>query len=188
MTLANLITISRIALIPCFALAILYYSQGVNRGGAHEWEYLLALIIFAVICISDGVDGYVARKFNQQTRLGSILDPLADKTLLLTSLLILSWNHGNAFDQLPLWFPIVVISRDAMLVLGVAVVFMMGRSLEVKPHWTGKIATVFQMATVGLVLLRFPQEIWGPPVWIAGAFTVISGAIYVTQGMKRLSL
>src|SRR5438105_101089 len=106
MTLANIITLIRIALIPCFVLAIMYYAEGVKNGTPQEWHRLLGVAFFTIAAATDAVDGYIARRLNQKTRLGSILDPIADKSLLLVSLLLLSFNRGGAFDQIPLWFPI----------------------------------------------------------------------------------
>jgi cardiolipin synthase len=186
MTLANIITISRIGMIPLFALSVIYYANGYRLGIHSDWEYLAALIIFALIAIADGVDGYVARKYNQKTKLGSILDPLADKTLLLTSLVILSINPGQTFPQIPIWFVIILLSRDVLLVMGVVVIYMMGKTLEVKPHWVGKVATLFQMSTIGMVLLRLPEEYWLYPMWAAGIFTAVSAVIYVVEGSRKL--
>ncbi len=186
MTLANIITLTRIALIPCFVLAVTYYAQSVQHGTPESWEHALAILFFTLAASTDALDGYLARRLNQKSRLGTILDPIADKALLVTALILLSWNHGDAFDQLPLWFPIVIISRDVIVVLGVAVVFMMGKGLHVQPHWIGKVATVLQMITAGLVLIRVPSLYWTLPMWIAGVFTVISGVIYVIQGSYKV--
>lgn len=188
MTLANIITIVRIAMIPGFVLAMVYYTDGVKRAETEEWQRWLAVTIFILAAVTDGVDGYIARRYNQITRLGSLLDPIADKALLLTALLFLSWDHGEAFDRLPLWFPVIVLSRDIMVVLGVALVFMMGRGFDIHPHWVGKIATVVQMITIGLVLLKVPDPWWHTPLWVAGVCTLISGAIYVVQGCRKLSV
>lgn len=187
MTLANIITLMRIALIPCFVLAVMYYAEGVKRGSAEEWQRILAICLFTLAAVSDGIDGYVARKMNQKTRLGSILDPIADKALLLSSLLLLSWNHGDAFDQLPLWFPIVILSRDVFVVVGVLIVFMIGRGFDVHPHWIGKAATVLQMVTIGLLLLKVPDLYWRTQLWVTGIFTIISGVIYFVQGARKMA-
>jgi CDP-diacylglycerol--glycerol-3-phosphate 3-phosphatidyltransferase len=187
MTIPNIITIIRIALIPCFVIAFVYYTQGFKDGEPIEWEYWCAVGLFAVATSTDALDGYLARRLNQKSRLGSVLDPIADKALLITALLLLSWNHGNAFPHLPFWFPIVVLSRDIIVVLGVAIVFMMGREFEVQPHWIGKVAAVLQMVTIGMFLLRLPEAYWEIPLWAAGISTVISGAIYVVQGARKMA-
>jgi cardiolipin synthase (CMP-forming) len=188
MTLANLITLGRIGLIPCFVISVVYYADGVKKGSPQEWHQWLAVAIFFVATISDALDGYVARRMNQRSRLGSILDPIADKALLLTSLFLLSYNPAQAFNPMPLWFPIVVISRDIIVILGVAVVFMMGRGLDVVPHWIGKLATVLQMITIGMFLMKISDPYWEILLWSAGICTVISGVIYVIQGMRKIGV
>ncbi len=87
---------------------------------------------------------------------------------------------------LPFWITAVVISRDILVVLGVAVVFMMGRGFEIHPHWLGKTATVLQMITLGMVLINAPDPWWRTPLWTAGITTVLSGGIYIIQGVRKL--
>ena len=172
--------------VPGFAVAIVYYSAGFKEGNPREWQRWLAVALFTLAAVTDGVDGYLARHFNQRTRLGSILDPVADKALLLTALLTLSWNPGRAFEQLPLWFPIVILSRDVLVVFGVALVYIMARPFDVRPHWIGKIAAVLQMIVLGLVLLKAPDSCWLSLLWAAGICTIVSGGIYVIQGSRML--
>lgn len=186
MTIPNIITLTRIALIPIFVLAVVYYADSVKHGTASSRLHAAAVILFAVTALSDGLDGWLARKLNQRSRLGSILDPIADKALLLTALLILAWNPGDAFVPIPLWFPILVISRDVMVVLGVAVVFMMGHGFDVQPHWTGKAASGLEMATVGLILMNTPDLYWLPPLVLSMICSLVSCGIYVVQGARKL--
>src|SRR5213079_3633093 len=98
MTTANKITILRILLIPFFVVEVLYY---VMNG--HELHRLLAILSFALAAIFDGVDGYVARRYNQRSELGAILDPLADKLLLVSGIILLSFDHQPYLDPIPLW-------------------------------------------------------------------------------------
>src|SRR4051812_630818 len=98
MTTANKITIVRILLIPAFVTMAIYYGQSVAAGQPLEWQRFAAIIIFLVAAASDGLDGYVARHFNQRSSLGVILDPIADKGLLLSGIIVLSvvnWNATN---------------------------------------------------------------------------------------------
>ncbi len=187
MTLANIVTLTRIGLIPCFVVAVVYYAQSVKLGMPNPWQHTLAVTFFVIAASTDALDGYLARRLNQKSRFGSILDPIADKALLLTSIGLLSWNHGDAFDQLPLWFPIVILSRDVIVVLGVVIVFMMGKGFDIEPHWIGKVATVLQMITAGLVLVRVPEGYWTTPMWISGVLTVVSGIIYVIEGSRKMT-
>ncbi|MDD2709741.1 MAG: CDP-diacylglycerol--glycerol-3-phosphate 3-phosphatidyltransferase [Verrucomicrobiae bacterium] len=186
-TTANMVTIARLVMVPCFALAVIYYAQGVKRNEPEEWQRWLAVALFALASLSDAVDGFIARRFNQKTLLGAILDPVADKALLLTALLILSMNFGNAFAQLPLWFPIVILSRDIFIVLGVALLWMMNRQIEIRPNFSGKAATFLQMLTLGLVLLKVPNLYWQVPLWAAGFLTIFSGSLYVIKGLHRFA-
>ena len=98
MTTANKITILRILLIPFFVVELIYYLQTGN-----EIHRLLALLSFAITAILDGVDGYIARRYNQKSELGAILDPLADKLLLVSAIVTLSFNRSPHLGQIPLW-------------------------------------------------------------------------------------
>ena len=98
MTTANKITILRILLIPFFVVEVLYYVKTGTEG-----HRIAALLCFAVAAIFDGVDGYVARRFHQKTELGAVLDPLADKLLLVSAVVLLSFDHTPHFEAIPLW-------------------------------------------------------------------------------------
>jgi CDP-diacylglycerol--glycerol-3-phosphate 3-phosphatidyltransferase len=187
MNLPNILTLCRIAAIPAFALCLLYYGAGFHEGTPAEWQRWLATGLFLAAVLTDAVDGFLARRLHQKTRLGTILDPLADKLLLVTALILLCWNYGGAFPQLPLWLPVLVLSRDIIVVLGIAVIFMLGRGLQVRPHWIGKVATFLQMTTLALVLLGVSGPWLSAAVWLAGATTLVSGAIYFARGIGHLA-
>jgi cardiolipin synthase len=185
MTTANKITVLRILLIPFFAVEIIYYVRTGNE------NYRLAgLLAFAVASILDGVDGYVARHYNQRSELGAILDPLADKLLLVSAIVILSFDNLPRFSQIPLWLTGAIISRDLLLAIGVMVVRLVVGRITVRPRLTGKVATVFQMVLVVWILLRWDSVLHGTclKIWILGAgfFTVASGLYYVWDGMQQL--
>ena len=182
MNLANKITISRLLLIPIFAALVLNYRE--LPGGEREFLRYLAIIVFALASLSDAVDGFIARTFNQQTRLGSFLDPLADKMLLMTAVILLSLKIPG-LTQLPIWFPVLVISRDVFLTVGSLVVHLTTGSLRVLPNLLGKATTVFQMATVIWILMKWPGAywVWGP----AAFFTLLSGFVYIISGSKQLN-
>lgn len=182
MTLANKITIARILLIPFFVLFAVYYGRSVEEGTPQEWQRLTAVILFIVAAATDGVDGWVARRFNQRSALGAILDPIADKGLLLTAIITLSlsrWTYG-----FPLWFPVLVIARDAVIVTGCMLMKHLNGSVEPLPSWTGKAATAFQMIAVSWVLLQFDYHL--PVIWVAGFFTLVSGVGYLLDGIRQL--
>jgi CDP-diacylglycerol--glycerol-3-phosphate 3-phosphatidyltransferase len=190
MTTANKITIARIALIPLFVLMAIYYGESVQRGAPLEWQRYLAITIFLVAAASDGVDGYVARRYNQRSALGVILDPIADKGLLLSGIITLSISNWSEVDpeygKFPLWFPVLVITRDVVILVGTAVLHLLIGKVRVRPSWTGKVATVLQMAAIAWVMLqlKFPPLFY--IVVAAGLFTLVSGLIYVMEGVRQL--
>ncbi|MEP6975013.1 MAG: CDP-alcohol phosphatidyltransferase family protein, partial [Spartobacteria bacterium] len=93
MTTANKITLVRILMIPAFVLMAIYYGESIKRGEPEEWQRFAAIIIFLVAAASDGLDGYIARRYNQRSALGVILDPIADKGLLLSAIITLSISN-----------------------------------------------------------------------------------------------
>jgi len=190
MTTANKITIVRILLIPAFVTMAIYYGESVARGEPLEWQRYAAIIIFLVAATSDGLDGWVARRFNQRSSLGLILDPIADKGLLLSGIITLSisnWSSVNpASGQFPAWFPVLVITRDIVIVVGSAVLHLLNGKVIVRTSWTGKVATFLQMTAIAWVMLQLHFFPLSYVVAAAGLFTLISGVIYVLDGMRQL--
>jgi len=186
MTTANKITILRILLIPFFVVELIYYVRTGN-----ELHRLAAILCFAVAAICDGVDGYIARRYNQKSELGAILDPLADKLLLVSAVVLLSFDNTPYFRPIPLWLTGTIIGRDLLVGIGVVVVWLVVGKVTVRPRLTGKLATVFQMLAVGWILLRWNLFFFGRllEIWILGAgiFTGVSGLFYVWDGTKQLS-
>jgi len=182
MTTANKITILRILLIPFFVVQVLYY---VRSG--HELHRLLAILSFAIAAICDGVDGYIARRYNQRSELGAILDPLADKLLLVSGIVLLSIDHAPYLMTIPLWLTGTIIGRDVLLLIGLLVIQMTVGKVTVRPRMLGKASTVLQMAIVLWILLKWPEKwLW---FWIIGAAVCTggSGLLYVWDGMRQLS-
>lgn len=190
MTTANKITIVRILMIPAFVTMAIYYGQSVQRGAPLEWMRFTAIAIFLIAAISDGLDGYVARQYNQRSSLGVILDPIADKGLLLSGIITLSisnWSESDPdYGMFPIWFPVLVISRDAILIVGAAILYLLIGKVHVKPNWTGKVATVLQMVAIGWVMLQLHVVPLLYVVIAAGVFTAISGIVYVAEGVRQL--
>src|SRR5512133_889895 len=180
MTTANKVTIARILLIPYFVLEVLYYAK--TGAEAHR---ILALVSFFVAALCDGVDGYIARRYNQRSELGAILDPLADKLLLVSGVVLLSFDHQPYLGAIPLWLTVTIIGRDILLLIGLAVIQLMVGKVAVRPRVIGKIATVLQMAVVLWVLFKW-QANWLRWLTVSAAVgTGISGLLYVCDGMLQ---
>lgn len=180
MNLANRISIFRILLVPFFILSLIYYTPQKDN------LRLVALFIFSLAVITDAVDGYVARIFGQKTTLGTFLDPLADKFLLISAFICLTViDSFPAHLKLPPWVLIIVISRDAIIVLGTVLIYIITQHIEIIPSRLGKIATFCQMITIISLLLQFQYSdiIWS----VAMFFTVVSGINYIRRGSKLLN-
>jgi len=193
MTTANKITIARILAIPLFVTMAIYYGRGVQREQAEEWQRVTAILLFMLAAVSDGLDGYIARRYNQRTRLGLILDPIADKGLLLAGIITLTFSNWHY--EFPLWFPILVISRDMVVVLGSLVLHFVNGKVQVRPSLVGKTATALQMFSIAAAMLQVhnpdftddPTFPWMDRLVIAtGIFTFISGIGYVLDGIRQL--
>jgi CDP-diacylglycerol--glycerol-3-phosphate 3-phosphatidyltransferase len=182
MTTANRITIVRILFVPFFIIQVLYYvEEGV------EWHRLAAILTFALAAASDAVDGYIARRYNQRSELGAILDPLADKLLLVSGVILLSLHNEPHLPRLPLWLAGIILSRDVLLLIGLLVISHVCGKIVVRPILIGKVATVLQMACVIWGLFKWDEQ------WLLGlaagaaVCTGISGLYYVYEGVRQLS-
>jgi CDP-diacylglycerol--glycerol-3-phosphate 3-phosphatidyltransferase len=198
MTTANKITITRIFMIPLFVLMAVYYGRSVARGEPQEWQRFTDIALFVLAAASDGLDGYIARRYNQRSQLGVILDPIADKGLLITAIITLSITNWHY--ELPAWFPVLVIARDVIVVTGALVLHLLNGTVKVKPSWTGKCATALQMVALSFVLLQLnlfstkvsvgswtvPVDFIDIPVYLAGLFTAVSGFGYIVGGVRQL--
>ncbi|MBI4636266.1 MAG: CDP-diacylglycerol--glycerol-3-phosphate 3-phosphatidyltransferase [Candidatus Rokubacteria bacterium] len=172
MGLANSLTVLRIVLIPVFVSLLVYRRPAP------------ALVVFTLAAVTDLLDGYVARRRGSQSRLGAFLDPLADKLLLTASFVTLTY-----LKALPFWIAAVVISRDAILVVGALSIHMVGGRIHPRPTWTGKAATFFQILTVLSGLVSAYVSLSAPSrvvMWLAAVFTIASGLQYISQGMRYL--
>jgi len=177
---ANKVSIFRIISIPFFLSAVLYYSP------QRDFLRFIALGIFLLAVVSDFIDGYIARVKKQKTKFGSIVDPLADKLLLISSFLCL-YIKNDIYPGvfLPLGVVLVIISRDVIILLGAIIIYLMREDLNVKPSAFGKFTTFFQMLTIILFIMRFK---FVNVVWvIAVFFTIVSGIDYLRKGVLILS-
>jgi CDP-diacylglycerol--glycerol-3-phosphate 3-phosphatidyltransferase len=187
MTFASKITITRILMVPVFAVLAVAYGRSVAAGAPQEALRWWALGVFVGAAASDGVDGWVARRFNQRSAFGAFIDPIADKALLLTGVVTLSLvDWGASGWRLPLWFAAIVVLRDCIILGGIKVLYLNGRRVRIAPHWSGKVTTFAQMFALGWVMLRVVDV---PPSWpcaVAAALTAGSAVAYVRQGLRIL--
>ena len=171
MNIPNTITLIRVILIPFFVDLMIYDYHGP------------ALAVFVVACMTDALDGAVARLTNTRTELGAFLDPMADKLLIVSSFVTLA-----ILVQIPIWLVIIVVSRDIILVLGSLVIYITGHRLTIRPSPIGKATTVLQLVVVAVTLVLIAYNIdHGYVVWLYGVtagVTIMSGVQYVMQGMR----
>lgn len=150
-------------------------------------RFLLAFWIFLVAAVSDGVDGYLARHLKSRTTVGSILDPLADKTLLVGGYLAL-----GICGVIPSWLVTIVIFRDVMIIGGAIFLFVVAKPMEIQPLWISKINTACQILFMVMILIKgafeFPIEPFFMIVgqWGVGLVTLCSGAAYVIVWVKAM--
>ena len=174
MTTANKVTIARIAFVPLFVAQIISY---VNSG--KEEHRLAAIVCFALAALGDALDGYIARRYNQRSDLGAILDPMADKLLLVSALVILSLDTRQKLAQIPWWLAAIVVTRELILLAGMVAIQCVWGKFVARPRLLGKAATVLQIAAVLWTLLKCPSGLL--PFFTAGAglFTFLSGLFYL---------
>ena len=186
MTLPNKITVTRICLIPVFALVAWMYGVTVANNHADERLRYASAGIFILAAATDCLDGFIARRFNQRSRVGSILDPLADKGLIATAILVIVL--GNWPNRFSIWFAIVVIGRDLLLGIGFLTLSNAIGDVTVRPNLLGKSATALQLTAILWVLLGVP---WIAPVYASvGAmiFTLISGFGYIVDTFRQTQI
>lgn len=180
LTTANQLTILRIVFIPVFIILLSY-----GRTGA-------ALAIFVLAGLTDALDGIIARRFGQKTSLGSVLDPLADKLLMVTSIVILSLPQMGFPNVLPRWLTILLISRDVLMMLVALVIVLMVGWRLFKPSIYGKASTLLQVITLLAVLYCNWREQVVPELNIlyfaTGGLTAFSGLHYLITGRDRVGI
>lgn len=177
--IANKISLFRILTIPFFVAIILYYSP------ERDFLRFVALIIFLLAVLSDAIDGYIARTKKQITKAGAILDPLADKLLLISGFIFLYFQgYFIGGIRIPLYIVVTVISRDVIILLGSLVIYIVRQDLEIRPSFWGKLTTILQMLVIISVLLqnKFTYLICN----ITFVATLISGIGYIRRGFKIL--
>ncbi|UCI06544.1 CDP-alcohol phosphatidyltransferase family protein [Mesorhizobium sp. B1-1-8] len=175
MTIPNMITIMRLLLVPAVVLAML----------DTRWDWAFAG--FVIAGVSDGVDGFIARRWNQSSRLGAYLDPIADKLLLVSVFVVLGFAR-----ELPLWLVVTMVSRDALIVCAVLLSSVMAHPVEMKPLFVSKANTAVQIVLAALVLgeLAFAVHLGQARpalILLSGALTVASAAAYLVTWLRHMS-
>ncbi len=178
MTLANRITLFRLAMVPVFCAMVYTYTADL---------YLLraaAAVVYALAAVSDALDGWVARRFKQESALGRRLDPLADKLLINLGFVFMAANE-QFVPHVPLWFPVAVLARDVFIVMGSWVINEFYGPVRVKPRPAGKATTALQMFTLIALILALPgSELL---IWINLAFCVWSAVDYFLFGWAQVA-
>ena len=174
MTIPNLITSLRIILVPILIIYII-----------HD-RLLSALFVFVLAGLSDGADGLIARLFDQKSKLGAYMDPLADKFLLIAAFITLAMR-----GLLPPWLTVIVISRDILILLGVLILFLNRIEVTIRPSILSKMNTCVQPATVFVVLSKNNFSFLGPIAhyvfWFTGVLTISSGLHYMSVWFQMVS-
>jgi len=175
LNIPNLITLGRILLVPVVVWAI--------ASGA-MW---IAFVLFVVAGVSDGVDGFLAKRFNMRTELGAYLDPLADKALIVSIYLTLGIN-----GIIPIWLVILVVSRDIMIVGAVMLSWLVGSPLKVKPLLVSKLNTVAQILFACVVLGSLGFNVAADTLklvlmGLVAALTLLSVAAYVAEWVRHMN-
>jgi len=173
LNLAVSLTLLRIALIPLVV--------GLMRDGNFLW----ALAVFSLAGVSDALDGYVARRFHQATAVGALLDPVADKLLILASVLTLSW-----LGWIPWWLTAAIIARDVLITSGALIYRLVAGRLQMAPTGLSKINTFAQLSLIALVLAQQGGLIAGAPPWpylfaVVATTTMASGIQYVWMWSRK---
>lgn len=189
-TVPNLLTVLRMILIPVFVICLYYQRFG--------W----GLLIFVWAGVTDGLDGMLARRFDQKSQLGTILDPIADKLLLVTSFVTLSLPsvisrtalpapHDNFHLPVPFWVTVAVISRDVFIIVGAATINVVTGFRNFRPSLLGKVNTVVQITAIVIILLAALLPVLRgyllPTVYFTVvAFAVLSGGHYIFHASRLL--
>lgn len=171
-TLPNVLTVLRMALIPVF-VSLLFYQK-----------FLLALGVFIVAGITDGLDGLLARRFHQQSPLGRILDPIADKMMLVTSFIVLSMRGVYPVPipkhlPIPFWVTITVISRDVFILVGAAAINMVTGFRAFQPSIPGKVSTVVQIVSLAVVMLAAQTRV-GTGYYLPTVYATVFGLALIS--------
>jgi len=169
----NILTVARILMTPLLIILLIKGLTGT------------ALVIFILAAVSDGLDGFIARYFNQRTVMGAYLDPIADKFLLSTAFITLA-----ILTPIPAWLTVIVISRDFLILAGIAIITINDIKVKIKPSIISKMTTAAQLGTVFIVLMGLQFQpariVEQTAVWVTAVLTIFSGLHYILAGISIL--
>jgi len=178
LNLPNILAFSRILLAPLMFWIILNPDFFTENGYHISWNYYAASLLFVLASVTDFFDGFIAREWNQMTMLGAIIDPLADKMLIIAAFLgLMMIGEASA------WAIYIIIIRE-LFITGIRTVAL-GEGLDIKASWAGKVKTVVQMIAIGFLLMHWP--LGTELLWLAVALTLYSGFEYL-YGFKSAIL
>jgi|TARA_B110000116_G_scaffold271359_1_gene291920 cardiolipin synthase len=184
MTIPTRITLARLIMSPVFVVLAIKYSSTITLGKPDVLFLYLAMIVFAMAVISDALDGYLARKLNQSSRIGSFLDPIADKALLLSATITLTFIDCGKL--IPIFYTTLILSRELIQISGAIAIGTILGDIKVKHHWTGKFSTFMQVILIYAAFLVPSESIMLYLSIIGGGFTFISAALYIYAGLSQL--
>jgi cardiolipin synthase len=184
-TVPNMLTVFRMVLIPVF-VTMLFYRR-----------FILALAVFVCAGLTDGLDGLLARRFDQRSQLGTVLDPIADKLMMVTAFIVLSMRSifpapVPSHLPVPFWVTITVISRDVFIIVGAAAINIMTGFRGFRPSWLGKVNTTVQIVAIAAIMFAASVPYYTGyylPTIYATVFTfaVLSGLHYIFFASKLLN-
>jgi CDP-diacylglycerol--glycerol-3-phosphate 3-phosphatidyltransferase len=192
---ASRITILRILLIIPFVSFMLKINDPVLSPDAQQAMRYVSTVIFLTMAVSDGVDGYLARRKKQITKFGAFLDPIADKLLMTCACLLLASQRGHVEDfLLPPTVVVLIIGKDLFLLIGFTIVYLITSRVCIAPVFVGKLATTLQLSMVAAILIApevssvLPGWIWFLRVlwWSAAGTAILATLIYIRNGSRYI--
>ncbi len=185
LTVPNMLTVFRMVLIPVF-VTMLFYQR-----------FIVALAVFVCAGLTDGLDGLLARRFDQRSQLGTVLDPIADKLMMVTAFIVLSMRSifpapVPSHLPVPFWVTVAVISRDVFIIVGAAAINIMTGFRGFRPSWLGKVNTTVQIVAIAAIMFAasvpYDTGYYLPTVYATVfTFAVLSGLHYIFFASKLLN-
>lgn len=174
-------------MVPVFSFFAIRYGLGTSSGLSLEFDKWAAICFFSLAAVSDGIDGWIARRFHQTSELGAFLDPIADKAIVLTAILTLTFfDWGEIGWRIPYWFTAIVVVRDCFILGGIRYLYYAKKKVAMRPHWTGKASTLSLFIVLGWVMLQVTAIHLHIPCRLAAVFVLLSFYEYFRQGMRIL--